>query len=256
MKRLIALLVLAAVALAPAVAQGKSRAKVYRGTFQLVGADGDYVTGRFGHAHLVDGRRNDKLSVHVRRLAPRTKYVFRLLQAPAGAEACEEGAPGGTEVAGWRYRHRGVLKTNRRGVANGKARSHRFRAKRDVEYFVGVYSLTADREPGELVLCAELERRGGKSHGKKDDDKGHGHAKSRDDDKSRGKAEGHDDDKARGRSEEAPRGRAEGHDDDKARGRSDEAPRGRAEGHDKDRGHSGENGNGRGNGNGRDKGRG
>ena len=248
MKRLIALLVLAAVALAPAVAQAKSRAKVYRGTFQLVGADGDYVTGRFGHAHLVDTRHRDKLSVHVRRLAPHTKYVFRLLQAPEGAEACKEGAPGGTVVPGWRYRNRGVLKTNRRGVANGSARSHRFRAKRDVEYFVGVYSLTAAGAPGELVLCAELDRRGGgKSHGKSEDksrteprDKG----QTESEDKGRAETRGNSEDK--GRSDEAPRGRAEGHDEDKARGKSEE--RGRGQG--------GEHGNGQGNGNGREKGRG
>src|SRR5829696_6690105 len=104
MKRLIALLVLAAVALVPATASAK--AKVYRGTFQLVGADGDYVTGNFGKAQLVDSRR-DSLSVHVRRLAPRTKYVFRL----QSGQTCKEGAAGGTNVEGWNYRRGGVLKT-------------------------------------------------------------------------------------------------------------------------------------------------
>src|SRR5690349_20892641 len=132
MKRLIAPLVVAAVALTPGAAQAKS--KVYKGTFQYVGADGDYVTGSFGKVQLVDGKRNDKLSVHVRRLAGKAKYIFRLQQAP---KACAADAPGGTDVPGWKYRHGGVLMTNRKGVANGKATSRSFTVNKDVEYFVG-----------------------------------------------------------------------------------------------------------------------
>jgi hypothetical protein len=239
MKRLIAPLALAAVALAPGTALAHhSRAKVYRGTFDFVGADGDYVTGKFGHAQLVDGPRNDKLSVHVRRLAPNTKYVFRLQQAP---KACEAGLRGGTDVRGWHYRNRGVLKTNRKGVANGKARSHRFRAKRDVEYFVGVYGLD-----GKIVLCAELNKKGGGKAGGKSEDKGGKKDKGRGKDKDRGKSKDRGKDKDRGgdspgngnandspgKSEDAP-----GQADDKQRGKSDEAPRGK--GRDKDRGGNG-----------------
>jgi hypothetical protein len=70
MKRTIALAALAAVTLLPSTAEAKKgSSKVLRGNFTLVGSDGDYVTGKFGKAHLLDGRRNDKLSVHVRRLA-------------------------------------------------------------------------------------------------------------------------------------------------------------------------------------------
>ena len=53
MKRLIAPLVVAAVALTPGAAQAKS--KVYKATFQYVGADGDYVTGSFGKAQAGTG---------------------------------------------------------------------------------------------------------------------------------------------------------------------------------------------------------
>src|SRR4051812_13808124 len=118
MQRLIAPLVVAAVALTPGAAHAK--AKVYKGTFQYVGADGDYVTGSFGQAQLVDGPRNDQLTVHVRRLAPKTTYLYRLQQAP---KACEAGAPGGTDVPGWKYRHAGVLMTSRKGDASSKATS-------------------------------------------------------------------------------------------------------------------------------------
>jgi len=167
MKRLIALLVLAALALLPASALAKPRTKAYHGTFAFAfaGADGDYVTGKFGKAQLVDGRRNDKLSVHVRRLAPRTNYVFRLQQSP---RACSADAPAGTDVPGWNYRRGGVLRTNRKGVANSTARSRTFRAQRGVEYFVAVYTASSPRQ---LVLCAELRTKGKKGHGKAKHDK-------------------------------------------------------------------------------------
>jgi hypothetical protein len=165
MRRLSALSALVALALLPAAAQAKPRAKVYRGTFELVGADGSYTNDKFGKAHLVDGRRNDQLSVHVRRLAPKTTYAFRLEAAPAGEPACEQGAPGGSEVAGWRYRRNGLLRTNRKGNANSWARSKTFTASRTSAYFVGVYTTTLAGAPDQLVLCAELKGNRTKSKG-------------------------------------------------------------------------------------------
>ena len=235
MKRLIAPLVVAAVALTPGAAQAK--AKVYKGTFTYVGADGDYVTGSFGKAQLVDGPRNDKLSVHVRRLAPNAKYVFRLEQAP---KACAADAPGGTPVPGWTYRRGGVLKTNRKGVANSSARSQSFTASRTVDYFVGVYRTTATGGMGELALCAKL--RGNRAQakhkhdtssgkddnsrstiqGKGDHQKPHEDAPRQSEDKPHGNSEdapAHSEDKQRGKSDDAP-----GHSEDKQRGKSDDAP--------------------------------
>src|SRR4051812_11794086 len=162
MKRLIAPLAVAAIALTPGAAQAK--AKVYKGTFQLVGVEADYTSGDFGKAQLVDGPRNDKLSVHVRRLAPNATYVFRLESAP---RACEAGAPAGTPVPGWTYRHGGVLKTNRKGSANSTGRSRTFTAAKGVEYFVGVYATTPTTGAVErLVLCAELRTKRAKHESK------------------------------------------------------------------------------------------
>jgi len=261
MKRLIPLLVVPALALAPgtALGHGKSRTKVYKGTFTLVGADGDYVTGHFGKAHLVDTKHHDKLSVHIRRVAAKTTYTYKLQEG-----VCKQGAGGGTDVAGFKYK---PLRTNRKGVGNSTARSKTFSAKRGVTYSVVVYG------GGEVVLCAQLhtkywhgksksDKPHGKSHhnpGKSDDkpkskshhkpgktegksDDAPGHA----DDKGHGKSDdapGHADDKGHGKSDDAPgraddkqRGKsddAHGRADDKVRGKSDEAPRGNAEGHDK-----------------------
>jgi hypothetical protein len=204
MKRLLPLLIVPAVALAPgtALAHGKHKTKVYKGTFTLVGADGDYVTGNFGKVQLVDNKRNDKLSVHVRRVAAKTTYTYKLQVG-----VCKEGAAGGTDVPGFTYK---PLKTNRKGVGNSTARSKTFTAKRDVKYSVVVYA------GGEVVLCAQLRTKDWpKSHGKSDKPKG------KSDDKPKGKSDdapGKADDKARGKSDDAP-GQAE----DKTRGKSEES---------------------------------
>jgi hypothetical protein len=208
MKRLLPLLIVPAVALVPstALAHGKHQTKVYKGTFTLVGADGDYVTGNFGKVQLVDNKRNDKLSVHVRRLAAKTTYTYKLVTG-----VCKEGAAGGAEVTGFTYK---PLKTNRKGVANSTARSKTFTAKRDVKYSVVVYA------GGDVVLCAQLRTKswhGKPKHDKPKHDKPHGQGQ----DKPHGKSDdapGQADDKTRGKSEDAP-----GQADDKTRGKSDES---------------------------------
>ena len=229
MKRLIAPLALAAVALSPGVALAHSKTKVYRASFRYVGADGDYVTGSFGRSQLVDGKRNDKLSVHVRRLARKATYVYRLESA---AKSCAADAPGGTPVAGWKYK---PLKTNKAGVGNAKATSRSFTASRTVSYFVGVYRTTATGGVGELALCAQLTTKSKSKHGshpakptapsKSGDDQQGGKgedAPGQAQDKQRGKSQdapGQAEDKQRGKSEDAP-----GHAEDKQRGRSEDAP--------------------------------
>src|ERR1700754_2807414 len=118
MRRLLPLVLVPALALAPATAlahHGKHKTKVYKGTFTLIGADGDYVTGNFGKVQLVDNKRNDKLSVHIRRVAAKTTYTYKLVVG-----VCKQGAAGGTEVPGFKYK---PLKTNRKGVGNSTARS-------------------------------------------------------------------------------------------------------------------------------------
>jgi hypothetical protein len=211
MRRLIALLVLAAVALVPATASAK--AKVYRGTFSFVGADGDYITGKFGKAHLVDSRR-DSLSVHVRRLAPRTKYVFRL----QSGQTCKEGAAGGTNVSGWHYRRGGVLKTNRKGVANGSAKARHFRVDRTKDYAVVVYEKLSGGQLGPVLLCAVLHTKSKPAKGKTDKPKPpHAPKPAKPEQKPRGKSE-----ESHGKSDAAPghnkaegEKRATGHGQDK-----------------------------------------
>src|SRR3954451_9940451 len=219
MKRLIAPLALAAVALSPGVALAHSKAKVYKASFQYVGADGDYVTGSFGKAQLVDGKRNDKLSVHVRRLARKATYVYRLESA---SKSCAADAPGGTPGPGWEDK---PLRTNKPAVATAKATSHSFTASKTVSYAVAVYRTTATGGVGELALCAQLTTKSKPKHGKPHGDSGHGPAASG----------GSPSDNAPGQSGDSPSADAPGQADDKQRGKSEDAP-GHAE--DKQRGKS------------------
>ena len=222
---------LAALAVAPATAEARGKSKVLRGNFTLVGADGDYTTGKFGKAQLVDTKRRDKLSVHIRRVSGRSTWTFKL----------QTGSCGGTEVRGWKYRK---LRTSRRGVGNSWARSRTFRIARGAKYFVAVYDAN-----GRLALCARLSAKGKakphKKHGRHDhgkrghDHRGHGrhdHGKPKHD---HGKPKhghgkpGHDHGKPKhehGKPGHDHRGHGKPDHAPGKRGKSDDAPRGRGRG--------------------------
>jgi hypothetical protein len=161
MKRILALLALLSLALAlPAATSAKKRHKhhhrttVLKGSFEAIGADGAYTDKKFGKAHLVDNRKRDKLSVHVRRLAPRTPYTFALYSVPKGQPRCEEGASGGTQETAFPPK---TKTTNARGHLNAKQRSKTFKVDRARRYFVLVFDGT------QPVACAKLK---GKKKGK------------------------------------------------------------------------------------------
>ena len=155
MKRLLALCALLALALAlPAVAPAKKKGKhahhrttVLKGSFRAIGSDGAYTDKKFGKAQLVDNRKRDKLSVHLRRLAPRTTYTFALYSVAKGQPRCEEGAAGGTQETAFAPKSK---RTNARGNLNAKQRSKTFRADAARRYFV----LVADG--AQPVACAKL----------------------------------------------------------------------------------------------------
>src|SRR4051812_47739810 len=179
MKRLLAPLAVAAVTLAPGVADANAKTKIYRGTFQDVGA-----------VQLVDGQKNDHLIVHVRRLEGKAKYMFRLESA---SKACAADAPGGTPDTAWTYRRGGMLKTSRKGVANAKATARGWSPTAGRQYSVAVYRTTTTGGQGELALCAKLNLKSKKA---KHDKPKHGSGNAQD--KQRGKSDdapGHNKDK-------------------------------------------------------------
>ena len=156
MKRFLALFALLSLALAlPAAAPAKKkrhkhphhRTTVLKGSFEAIGADGAYTDKKFGKAQLVDNRKRDKLSVHVRRLAPRWPYTFALYSVAKGQPRCEEDASGGTQETAFPPK---TKTTNARGHLNAKQRSKTFKVDRARRYFVLVYDGT------QVVACAKL----------------------------------------------------------------------------------------------------
>jgi hypothetical protein len=104
MRKLSALVAVAAVAFVPAGAlaakpkpghkHASPRAKAYKATLKPFGPDAAYVTTRFGRAQLVDGKKNNKVSVHVRGLTPGVSYLWHVHQAKAAGDPCDASASG------------------------------------------------------------------------------------------------------------------------------------------------------------------
>ncbi len=166
MKKLLAVLLMLSF-VAPATASAKKhhhhKTTVLKGTFKAVGADGAYSHRKFGKAQLVDNRKRDKLSVHLRKLAPKTEYTFGLYSVPKGTPRCREGASGGTQETAFPPK---TKRTNKHGNLNAKQKSKTFKADRKKRYFV----LVSDGD--QVVACAKLDRKGHKKH-KKHGHKGH-----------------------------------------------------------------------------------
>ena len=154
MKRFLALFALLSLALAlPAAAPAKKkhashhRTTVLKGSFRAIGADGAYTHRKFGKAQLVDNRKRDKLSIHLRRLAPRRTYTFALYSVAKGQPRCQEGASGGTQETAFAPKSK---RTNKRGNLNAKQRSKTFKADTAKRYFVLVF------DGADPVACAKL----------------------------------------------------------------------------------------------------
>ena len=175
MKRLVISVAVASLAVAGAVvpgAVGKSnkRAKVYRATLRPVPV-GDYglLAQSRGKAQMVDGKKNNKISIHVRKLTPGVTYTWHIHKVAATvAHPCN--APSATDegVPGWTYRK---LKANSAGNANSKAKSKTFAADPDSKYYVDVHLPAADGH-GLVFLCGVLHTKQHKAP------KGKGHAKA------------------------------------------------------------------------------
>jgi hypothetical protein len=140
-----------------------------------------------GRAHLVDGRKNNKVTLHMKGLKAGETYLWHVHQATAEGDPCAAGSTVGnpTPYPGWTYRE---LTAGDSGNANSKGRSSTFPvAEEDTggDYYVNVHL-----QDGTVIACGVLERKAkkhgdAKSHGKsKADDKpkGHGHGKPDHDD--------------------------------------------------------------------------
>ena len=107
-----------------------------------------------GKAQLVDGKKNNKVSLHVRNLAAGTTYLWHVHEGNCAAT----GAP----VAGWTYRTQvganGTLTSDESGNANTKGKSATFNADPTKSYSVNVHvsALTNGLPAGTIIACGDL----------------------------------------------------------------------------------------------------
>ena len=116
-----------------------------------------------GKARLVDAKKRNKVTLHVRNLAASTMYLWHVHEGTCAAP----GAP----VAGWTYRTQvganGTLTSNESGNASTKGRSATFNADPSKSYSVNVHlsAPTNGLAAGTIIACGDLTRSkaGGKS---------------------------------------------------------------------------------------------
>jgi hypothetical protein len=137
-------------------------AKVLRATFAS------------GKAQLVDGKKHDKISIHVRGLSPDATYSWHIHKAAGGGDPCTPTAPVVvTPYGDWTY---GPLVANHHGNASAKATSATFDSRADP----GPFYVDVHQADGTVVACGVLTSK--HSHAKEHlqprrdtEGKGHGH---------------------------------------------------------------------------------
>jgi len=113
-----------------------------------VGPYGEIPSTR-GRAQLVDGKRNDKLSIHVRGLQAGQTYTWHIHKAAAGvADPCASPAATAASAPGWIYR---PLTANTSGNGDSQARSFTFSADPAGTYYVDVHM-----GDGSVLVCGVL----------------------------------------------------------------------------------------------------
>ena len=152
-----------------ATAQGGHSAKTYKASLAAVNpaATTAGLATVVGKAQLVDGKKRNKVSLHMRHLAANTMYLWHVHEGSCAAT----GAP----VPGWTYRTQvggnGTLTSNKSGNANTKGKSATFNADPTKSYSVNVHVATPTNglPAGTIIACGDLtpNKAGGKSKPKK-----------------------------------------------------------------------------------------
>ena len=162
MTRRIALTAVASVAAigvaSVATAASGQSAKPYKASLDAVNPAATTVglADVVGKAQLVDGKKNNKVSLHVRNLAADTVYLWHVHDGTCAAT----GAP----VAGWAYRTQvggnGTLTSDDSGNANSKGKSTTFNADPAKSYSVNVHvaTLTNGLAAGTIIACGDLNK--------------------------------------------------------------------------------------------------
>ena len=157
----LAILTAASLALVPVVAadagakpKPKSKTHTYKATLKAVGADAAYVTKKFGKAQLVDGKKNNKISIHARHLTPGATYLWHVHQAKAAGDPCAEPATVGNPAPYPAFDYK-PAKANAAGNFNRKLKSKTFPLPpaQDTGF---VYYVNVHLEDGTVIACGVL----------------------------------------------------------------------------------------------------
>jgi hypothetical protein len=160
MIRFVSLAVAGVLALAGVAVANSKGAKTYRADLAPVNpaATTAGLATVVGKAQLVDGKKNNKVSLHVRNLAADTAYLWHVHEGSCAAT----GAP----VAGWTYRTEdaagnGTLTSNAAGNANTRGKSESFNADPAKSYSVNVHVATDTNllPAGTIIACGDLQKR-------------------------------------------------------------------------------------------------
>jgi hypothetical protein len=153
-----------------ATAASGDSAKPYKASLTAVNPDATTagLADVVGRAQLVDGKKNNKVSLHMRNLAADTVYLWHVHVGTCAAT----GAP----VPGWTYRTQdgagdGTLTSNESGNANTRGKSATFNADPATSYSVNVHVSTPTNglPAGTIIACGDLTptKASGKSKSKK-----------------------------------------------------------------------------------------
>jgi hypothetical protein len=157
----------AALALAGVAAADHGGARTYRATLaKTAAADAAQLPDVHGKAQLVDGKKHNKISIHVRGLKPGETYPWHIHKARnATDDPCAPNSPAAdpTPYGDWNYHaDKRPLKANDAGAANAKGTSATFDSRTDPgPYYVNVHLLD-----GTVIACGVLKTKAKKAHAK------------------------------------------------------------------------------------------
>jgi hypothetical protein len=138
MTRLVTLFTVASLALTGVAVASSNGARSYSAKLTPVAAGASTPTGK---AHLVDGKKNNTVTIEVKGLANGTSYPWHVHSFAAGVtNPCASGAAQGPIVTSFTY---GKLTGNKHGNGSAKAKSPSFNwGAASNRYYVNVHNPT------------------------------------------------------------------------------------------------------------------
>lgn len=156
MTRLVALVAVALLAMTGVAVANHKGAKAYRADLAPVAVGATTPTRK---SHLVDGKKNNIVTVHAKGLTTGTSYPWHIHAFAAGVtDPCAPGAAQGPIVTSFTY---GALTGNEDGNGSAKGKSSTFNwGAATNQYYVNIH----DPVTGAPIACGVLTRKAPKPH--------------------------------------------------------------------------------------------